>query len=302
LHRCVASLVEQSRPPDRIVVVDNNSQDRSLESLAAYSSRIQILKMERNTGFAAANNAALKALCECNWVALLNPDAFAESRWLAELLGAAAANPVFSCFASRMLCSDDPTKLDGAGDAYHFTGWPARRGNGRAATERYLQLEEVFSACAGAALYRRDAIMTVGGFDQTYFCYVEDVDLGFRLRLRGYRCLYVPTAVVRHVGSGTTGKHSDVSLYYGHRNVVWTFFKDMPLALLALFLLPHCLMNIAAILKFSMRGQGNILLRAKLDGVRGLRRVLQERRRVQGARTGSIWQIARVLSFGRPRS
>jgi GT2 family glycosyltransferase len=88
---------------------------------------------------------------------------------------------------------------------------------------------EIFSPCAAAALYRRSALLEVGGFDEDFFCYVEDVDLGFRLRLAGYRCLYVPLSVAHHIGSGTTGgKNSDFSVYHGHRNLVWAFVKNMP--------------------------------------------------------------------------
>jgi GT2 family glycosyltransferase len=118
--------------------------------------------------------------------------------------------------------------LDGAGDEYHVSGLAWRRFYNHLANGYGLKPEEVFGACAAAAMYRREDFLKIGGFDEDYFSYFEDVDLSFRLRLAGGRCLYVPDAIVHHVGSASTGKLSDFVVYYGHRNLVWTFFKDMP--------------------------------------------------------------------------
>lgn len=295
LRRCIDSLIAQVRQPERILIVDNASSDDSLSGLASLHEAIEIVQLNRNIGFAAANNLAIRKTSDCEWVALLNPDAFAEPDWLAELLSAAAAHPEFSFFATRMLNHANPGVLDGAGDGYHFSGWPGRRGHRLEAAGRYLQQEEVFAPCAGAALYRRDVLMEAGGFDEDFFCYIEDVDLGFRLRLRGHRCLYVPTAIVRHVGSGTTGKGSDVSIYYGHRNLVWTFFKNMPLPLLSVLLLPHVLMNVVAVVWFVIRGRGKIILRAKTAAVMGLRRILRQRAQME-PRKVSLKAIVTILS------
>ncbi|MGH8501281.1 MAG: glycosyltransferase family 2 protein [Gammaproteobacteria bacterium] len=296
LRRSVDSLLAQTRRPARILVMDNASSDNSLDALTDLGDAIEIHRLDRNTGFAAANNLAIRKVSDCEWVALLNPDAFAEPDWLAQLLAAAVTHPEFSFFATRMLNHADPDVLDGAGDGYHFSGWPGRRGHGLKAAGRYLKLEEVFAPCAAAALYRREAVMTAGGFDEAFFCYIEDVDLGFRLRLCGHRCLYVPTAVVRHVGAGTTGKGSDAAIYYGHRNLVWSFFKNMPLPLLAVLLLPHLLMNIVAVAWFVARGRGRIILAAKRDAIVGFRRILKQRdRAAHRKRLGTA--IAATLSF-----
>ena len=119
--------------------------------------------------------------------------------------------------------------LDGTGDAYHMSGLVWRMGHGMPVSSDTGKDYEVFSPCAAVAFYRRSAMQKIGGFDEEYFCYVEDVDLGFRLRLAGFRCLYVPKSVAHHVGSGATGgQHSDFAAYHGHRNLVWTFVKDMP--------------------------------------------------------------------------
>jgi GT2 family glycosyltransferase len=157
---------------------------------------------------------------------------------------------------------------------------------------------EVFAPCAAAALYRRDAFDEVGGFDEKYFCYFEDVDLGFRLRLRGYRSLYVHSAVVRHVSSGLAGYRSDFAVYHGERNIVWTFFKDMPGPLLWLYLPQHIALNVAALMYYPWRGQGAIVFRAKLDALRGLPSVLRRRRLVQHERRIDGWALRPALRRG----
>ncbi|RZI97801.1 MAG: glycosyltransferase family 2 protein, partial [Rubrivivax sp.] len=155
---------------------------------------------------------------------------------------------------------------------------------------------EIFAPCAAAALYRTEVLRELGGFDESYFCYMEDLDLGFRVRLRGHTIRYVPDAVVHHVGSVSSGgRLSDFAVYHGHRNAVWTFVKNMPGALFWLALPLHLAANLAMVLRFVRLGQGRVILRAKRDALRGLRRVWSERRAVQGAREASVTQIWRVL-------
>jgi GT2 family glycosyltransferase len=156
----------------------------------------------------------------------------------------------------------------------------------------------VFAPCAAAALYRRDAFERVGGFDEQYFCYFEDVDLGFRLRLHGYSCIYVHQAVVRHVSSGISGYGSDFSLYHAERNIIWTFVKDMPGPLLWLYLPQHLALNIVALLYYPWRGQGTLVIQSKLDALRGLWRVLKQRRLVQRERAVGSLSLRRVFARG----
>jgi GT2 family glycosyltransferase len=299
LDRCLSALLAQTVAPHEIILVDNASSDASLTIVQRFPT-VRLLAQNENLGFARGNNLAIEAAsAESGWIALLNPDAFLEPCWLEALLSAARDYPAFDVFGSKLLNSADPAILDGAGDAYHISGRVWRIGRGERVSFVSEQAHEVSSPCAAAAMYRRSALLEVGGFDEDYFCYVEDVDLGFRLRLAGYRCLYVPSSVAHHVGSGTTGgQHSDFAVYHGHRNLVWTYVKDMPGVLFWAFLPLHLVMNLAALLVFTLRGQGGVMFRAKRDAVLGLPKMWAKRRQVQSHRVVSWRAVLRVMEKG----
>ena len=299
LERCLAALMSQTVRPHEIILVDNASSDGSL-AVARRFPGVRLILPGANTGFARGNNLAIAAAsAESEWIALINPDAFAAPGWLEALLVAAAANPGFDVFGSKLLNAADPALLDGAGDAYHVSGQVWRIGHGALAPLVVEHEREIFSPCAAAALYRRSALVALGalgGFDEDYFCYVEDVDLGFRLRLAGSRCLYVPQSVAHHVGSGTTGgQHSDFAMYHGHRNLVWTFVKDMPGILFWLLLPLHVALNLASIVWFGLQGRGGVILRAKYDALAGLPKMWRKRRQVQGSRRASVAAVWKQL-------
>ncbi|WP_411726810.1 glycosyltransferase family 2 protein [Methyloglobulus sp.] len=294
LEQCLFALMNQTLKPYEIILVDNASSDGSVE-IARRFSEVRLMLLDQNTGFAKGNNLAIEeASVDSKWIALINPDAFAQPRWLETLMATAEDNPEFDVFGSQLVSASDPMILDGAGDAYHLSGRVWRMGQGApVATSAGIE-QEVFSPCAAAALYRRSALHEVGGFDEDYFCYVEDVDLGFRLRLAGYHCLYVPQSVVHHIGSGSTGgQHSDFAIYHGHRNLVWTFVKDMPSFLFWLLLPVHVLLNIVSIIRFALGGRGRVILRAKRDALLGLPNMWKKRQHIQKNRVASaseIWQ------------
>ena len=300
LRRCLEHLSVQTLRPAVVWVVDNASSDGSAECVAEFPN-CRLLAPGANLGFAAGNNLAFRE-CTTEFVASLNPDAFAESDWLAALLAAAEANPDCASFGSRQLVAERPEYLDGTGDAYHVSGLVWRERHGKLQQPEDLEASEIFSPCAAAALYRRSALEAAGGFDESHFCYLEDVDLGFRLRLAGSRALYVPDAVVCHVGSATSGgQHSDFALYHGHRNLVWTYVKNMPGVLFWLFLPAHILLNLVTILVFAARGRGGVLLRAKRDALKGLPAMWVKRRAIQKRRRVSVGGIWRVLDKGLSR-
>jgi GT2 family glycosyltransferase len=297
LAQTLTALAAQTHTPDRTVVVDNASSDGSTDGLEDRFPGIEVVRLEQNLGFAAANNLAVREASDCKWVVLLNPDAFPEPKWLEQLLAAADVRPDYSFFASRMLMAADPGRLDATGDLVHVSGiaWPRDHGAPASSAETG---NEVFSASAAAALYRRDAFLEVGGFDERFFCYFEDVDLAFRLRLAGHRCWYVPTAVVSHVGAATSGRESDFFLYHTHRNIVWSWVKNMPSPLFWLYLPQHVLFNLFVLVAYVRLRRAGLVLRAKRDALRGLPAVLRQRREVQRGRVASSRELRALMAKG----
>ena len=294
LADCLRHLGSQTVLPKKIHIVDNASTDTSIDNLVSCV-RTEIHKMPSNLGFAAANNFSLQ-LCDTEFIVFLNPDAFPAPDWLEQLKIAADRFPDAAAFGSRQLQHHDAAVIDGVGDSYHLSGLVWRTGYGSFDLEHDHQVREIFSPCAAAALFRTDVLKKLNGFDEDYFCYVEDVDLGFRLRLAGYKALYVPDAIVQHVGSATTGgKNSQFSVYHGHRNLVWTYIKNMPGMLFWAFLPLHMLLNIFTIAIFCCRGQGLTILRAKRDAFLGLPLAWRKRREIQRNRVATLHAIWSVL-------
>jgi GT2 family glycosyltransferase len=301
LDRAVACLAAQRDPDFEVVIVDNASSDGSADRLALPDERFTLVRSEANLGFAAGSNLGFRG-AGTDWLATLNPDAFPEPDWLAALRAAVARYPDTAMFGSLQIDAGDPERLDGCGDNYAFFGINWRGGHGHRFAAPPAD-GECFSPCGAAALYRRAAFEAVGGFDESYFCYCEDVDLGFRLRLRGERCIQVGDAAVRHVGSAVTGGDSAFTVYHSARNRLWTFLKNMPAGLLWVSLPLHA--AVTAYLLWKARGGPRLrpMLLGLGHGLRGLGPILAERRRVQRGRKVSTRSIARALtwSLGRLR-
>ena len=299
LPRCLASLSRQTFKDFEIILVDNGSADGSMEGLAAswVQLNLHIEQLPANHGFAVANNLGAH-LARGKWLALLNGDAFPEPDWLEQLVRAAHENPEFTFFASRQIQATAPELLDGTGDAYHVSGLAWRQNYNQPAGTYGLQSGEVFSACAAAGFYSRDDFIKAGGFDEDYFSYFEDVDLGFRLRLSGKKCLYVPEAIVHHVGSASTEKKSDFSVYYGYRNLIWTFIKNMPAPLFWLFLPLHIGTLFFFVIYLTIRGQGQVIIKAIFDAMRGLPIALRKRKIIQKNVKIRAGDLLKVMSTG----
>jgi GT2 family glycosyltransferase len=198
LSGCLAALRAQSRPFDELIVVDNGSTDGSADGLG---DDVRVVRLARNEGFAVAANRGIAA-AGTELVALVNSDVELGADWL-ERLVSACGDPGVGAVACKMVSLADPGRLDDTGDFLRRDGVCEQRGRGRRDDGRWDAPGEVFAACAGAALYRRDAVVGVGGFDERFFSYLEDVDLGLRLRLAGWRAAYEP-ALARHAGGGSS--------------------------------------------------------------------------------------------------
>jgi GT2 family glycosyltransferase len=300
LAKCLQCLDKQVFKDFCTIVIDNSEIGNKNDFSNIYDSNIHLINNHRNIGFASGNNIAIKET-NADWIALLNPDAFPEPTWLSNLMLATKKFPNYSFFASRLLSAKKPWLLDGAGDNYHFSGLIWRHGHGFSDQQiTFSEPIEVFSPCAASALYRRLALEQVGGFDEDFFCYAEDVDLGFRLRLQGHRCLFVPEAVSYHVGSATTGNRSVFSMYHGHRNLVWAYVKNMPMPLFLIFLPAHIILNVFSLIWFTIMGQRKTIIRSKMDAIKGIPRIWRKRKQIQAERRVNWKEILRVLSFRLP--
>ncbi len=281
INRCMDALRVQTRRDFEIILIDNGSPE-SLDSNipGKYPDlKLHIIRVETNLGFTGGNNLGA-SLAKGRYLVLLNSDAFPAPDWL-ENIGYAIERYPDCFFASKQLMAASPDHLDGEGDVYHISGLVWRRSYKRLATAFDAVEGEVFSACAAAGVYPKAAFDLVGGFDPDYFAYVEDIDLGFRLRLAGYRCIYLPSAVVYHVGGGSTESRAEFSLYHTHRNLIWTFFKDMPTILLVLFMPLHLATNLGVVFLSMIKKRGLVLARANLDAFKAIKPVLRKRKDIQ---------------------
>lgn len=291
LERCLPALAAQTRRDFEVVVADNGSSDGSLAWLAEAWPEVRVLALGANLGFAEANNRAIRAT-ERPWVALLNDDTVPEPDWLAALLAAGEADPGAGSVASRMLFLDTPGLINSAGIAVDRTGiaWDRLGGAPAAAGDR---AGEVFGASAGAALYRRRALDDVAEpdasgqpayFDPRFFMYLEDVDLAWRLRLRGWGCPYAPAARVLHQGSASAGEGSPFKNRLLARNKVWCLLKCYPGGPLIRYLPLILAYDLASVpYRFLVQGQ-TAALTGRLEALRGLGPALAQRRRIQAGR------------------
>jgi len=287
--------LEAQTQPFRLIVIDNASAPAQRPAAADFPAGADVRQMEDNLGFAAGNNRAVADL-DTEFVALLNPDAFPAPDWLAQLVAAARAAPEAAAFGSTQIAAEDATRFDGLGDCYHVAGIPWRGGFGWP-VDSGARSGEAFSPCAAAALYRTEVWRALGGFDESFFCYCEDVDLGFRIRLAGYRVLQVGDAVVHHVGGASSGRRSAFAVYHGTRNRMWTFVKNMPSPAFWLLAPAHIAMTLAFLAWSPFRGIGPATWRGVGDALKGLPRVWRARRTVQRGRRARAADVLGVMAF-----
>jgi GT2 family glycosyltransferase len=283
LGACLDALGAQAGAPCfETIVVDNASTDGSAEFVAERYPSVRTLRMETNLGFAAGNQAGATA-ARGRFLAFLNNDTIAAPDWLVRLHGSLAKDHTYAIATSRIVFMDHPDLLDSAGDGYFRVGGAFKRGHGAAAHE-YSASGEVFGACGAAFLIRRAVFDALGGFDESFFMVYEDVDLSYRARLFGHRCWYVADAVVRHAVSATLGRVSRTAVFYGQRNLEWTWIKNTPWSLLWRTAPAHLLYSVAGVLHYARLGLLGPAMRGKLSAMRGLPAVLRARRDIQPRR------------------
>jgi len=297
LERCLAGLRAQTFTDFEVLMVDNASSDGAPQAAVAADPSVILLEPGANLGFAAGNNLAARE-AKGRWLVLLNPDAYAHPDWLEALVAGATRHPEVRCFTSLQMVADEPGLMDGAGDVMTSAGIPFRGGY-RRKRPADLPEGEVFSACGAATMIDRDLFLGVGGFDERFFCYCEDVDLGYRLRLAGEPTLLLPAAVVEHVGSASTGVRSDFAVFHGTRNRIWTFLKNTPPLLLWLTTPLHVMVTFGLLLLHARRGDAGPVVRGVKAALKreALDPILTSRRDLQAARKVGSWAILRAMTI-----
>jgi GT2 family glycosyltransferase len=296
LEACLQAVQAQHGVNAEIVLVDNGSSDGTPAYVRARFPEVRLIQLDANRGFAGGSNAGARE-ARGEYVAFLNNDTVADPGWLRALRAGIDAASSSLLVTSRIVYMHDPSVIDSAGDGAFRWGGAYKRLHGDRA-ENASQAMEVFGVCGAACLMPKKVFDELGGFDEDFFASHEDVDLSYRARLRGYRCRYVPDAVVRHHGSATLGTISGFAVFHGQRNLEWMFLKNTPGSLLLRTLPGHIVYNAAAAAHFTRLGLLGTFLRAKAAAVAALPAVMRKRAAIQGAALVGSDAIERYLDRG----
>lgn len=269
---CLDSLMKQSLKADEIIIVDNNSTDNSLEIIKEYKDYIKLICLKENHGFSVAVNEGIKA-SRSEFVTLLNNDTELEENWLKELVKCISKEKrIFSC-CSKMIRYDNKDIIDDAGDEYTILGWARKIGDGKNISQ-YTEEKEVFSSCAGAAIYRKSILDEIGYFDENFFAYLEDLDISYRAKVYGYINYYCPSAKVYHIGSATSGsKHNDFKVRLAARNNIFLIYKNMPNVQIILNLIFILMGIIIKGIYFTIKGLGKAYFKGLYEGIKNRGRI-----------------------------
>jgi GT2 family glycosyltransferase len=310
LRECLASLVAQTWPQLEILVVDNASSDGSMvAAMAEFGDRLHVLQNGRNEGYARPNNQAF-ATARGEWMLLLNNDAVLQPDAIEELMRFVAEKPDVGMLACRVVQYDKPHIIDSCGLLIYPDGVCRPRGWEEKDLGQYDRVEEVLAPCGSASAWRKAMLDDVGGFDETYFAYLEDLDLAMRGQLRGWKAYYVPTAVARHAKSITAGNHSRFKAYHVERNRIFNVVKLLPRFLILvspLFTLNRYLMQFYAAMthrglsdrfvkEYSWLELAWLLVKAYTAALLRLPEMLHKRRVISRGRTLSIEEWYSLIS------
>ena len=228
MEDCMEALEKQTGRDCHVILVDNGSSDGSVEFIRERWPQLEIIALKENYGFSRAVNEGIRA-ARTPYVILLNNDTRVRPGYVEALARMMDENPKAFSVSAKMIQMYHPELIDDAGDQYTVLGWAFQRGVAHPVS-RYDRPARVFSACAGAAIYRREVFEEIGYFDERHFAYLEDLDVGYRARIFGWQNLYCPDTQVEHVGSGTSGsKYNAFKVKLAARNSIYLNYKNMPL-------------------------------------------------------------------------
>lgn len=310
LHEALDSLFRQTWAALEVILVDNASCDGSADAAEArFGERLRVIRNARNEGFARGNNQAM-AVASGEWVFLLNNDAVLEPDAVEQALRFVADRPEAGMVACRVLVYDKPHIFDSTGLLLYPDGVCRPRGWEEKDLGQYDQPDEVLAPSGSASAWSRRMLDAIGGFDESYFAYLEDLDLGMRGQLAGWKCFYVPTSIARHAKSMTSGNHSKFKAYHVERNRIYNAVKLLPrfiLLMSPLFTLNRYLLQFYAartqrglparfMKDYSWMGLLGVLARAYAMGLWKLPEMLRKRRAIARTRTLSTDEWYRLIS------
>ena len=305
LEVCLSSVCAQTYRDREIILVDNGSTDGTQPWVEERFPEVRVARLEKNRGVPGGVNYGI-AQCRGRFIAILNNDIEVVPEWLGESIRALEQHPEAGFTSSRIRLFYQRDRLDTAGEIYFREGFPAKRGFLYRDGPDFDEPAWVFGACAAAAVYRRELFDAVGHFDEEFQASLEDLDLSFRAQLQGFKCRYVPTAVIYHKVGATLGfgmVQSSVHLRV-HRNLWLLRIKNLPGALWLRYL-PRMLVGEAAVLaRAAATGHFGVLMRARLQVLQRLKATLKKRREVQARRTISARELDAIISrhwFGQRR-
>lgn len=296
VEACLLALQRQTVRPLEIIVVDNGSTDGSPEFIRSTFPDVRLIALNRNTGFAAGNNIGIRE-AHGEYLALLNNDTEPEPLWLEELHRAIREYPEAGICASKIVSYDTPARIDSAGDEFWTVGVAVKRGDGEIDAWQYAQPGWVFGASAAAALYRRSLFEAVGGFDERFSpAYHEDTDFNFRAQLQGYRCRYVPTAIVRHHISATLGRGNRCLLSLRARNGCYVMVKNLPTRLWRKYGVRIVMYHVLTGMYYFLTGRGPAYLFGGFSALGAISGLLRDRATIQKQRVVTDERIEEMLT------
>lgn len=297
LSACLGSLAQQTYKDFAVILVDNASTDGSLALVEKEFPWVKVIPLPENRGFAAAVNEGIRR-SHGQYIALLNNDTEADPAWLAELVAVLEAHLDIGFCACKMLFYDQRDRVNSAGLFMRVDGVGRDIGYGQLDEPEFAIVREVFGTSGGAGIYRRAMLDDIGLFDEELVAYAEDLDLSFRAQLRGYRCLYVPTAVVYHRGGATYHRESPAAVYYGSRNMLTVILKNMPATLLRRYWLRILAAQVYQVVYLTLRGCGWAAMRGKMAALKQLRTTLAKRKAIMQTQRVSDAYIDSTLQRG----
>lgn len=272
LKDCIDSLSMQSFKYFEIIIVDNNSIDGSCEFILENYPKVKLISLDKNYGFSRAVNEGIK-VSTGEYVVLLNNDTKVDEYWLENLVKCIEKNnKVFSC-CSKMIRYNERNKIDDAGDKYTILGWAFKRGDG-SSVDKYCKDAVVFSSCGGAAIYRKKVFDEIGYFDENFFAYLEDMDIGYRANIYGYKNIYCSDALVFHIGSATSGsRHNAFKVKLAARNNIYLMYKNMPMLQLIINLPFLIIGHLIKYLYFVKKGLGKAYREGIIEAFKTLKQI-----------------------------